>query len=128
MDRSPLLRMLKVNAMSDELSGLKERNARLSLLNEVGNVILTTLDPQEALTRILREAMRVMRAASGSVALINPTNGMLEIHASQGLPVAARQLKLRVGQGITGWVARSGRAARVSDVRADARYVLVNPA
>jgi len=112
--------------VSDELAGLKERNARLSLLNEISNVIHSTLDPEEALNLILREAVRVMRASSGSAVLINPTNGLLEIQASQGLPPTARQLRLRVGEGITGWVARTGQSARVSDVRTDPRYVAIN--
>lgn len=112
--------------MSNELDELKERNARLSLLIEISNVIHSTLDPEEALNLILREAVRVMRASSGSAVLINPTNGLLEIQASQGLPSNARQLKLRVGEGITGWVARTGQAARVSDVRADPRYIIAN--
>src|SRR5436190_21620854 len=38
------------------------------------------------------------------------------------------EIKLRVGQGITGWVARTGRAARVNDVRTDRRYVMIDPA
>lgn len=113
--------------MSDELTELRERNARLTLLNDISNVIHATLDSQEALNLILREAVRVMRAASGSVALINPTDGLLEIQASQGLPADARDMRLRVGQGITGWVARTGKPARVADVRADRRYVLVRP-
>jgi signal transduction histidine kinase len=113
--------------VSDELAGLKERNARLSLLIEISNVIHSTLDPEKALNLILREAVRVMRASSGSVVLINPTNGLLEIQASQGLPPVAKQLRLRVGEGITGWVARTGQPARVSDVRADPRYVAIHP-
>jgi signal transduction histidine kinase len=112
--------------VSDELAGLKERNARLSLLIEISNVIHSTLDPEEALNLILREAVRVMRASSGSAVLINPTNGFLEIQASQGLPPTAKQLRLRVGEGITGWVARTGQPACVSDVRADPRYVAIN--
>jgi signal transduction histidine kinase len=114
--------------MSDELSQLRERNARLSLLNDIGNVIHATLDSQQALELILREAVRVMRASSGSIALMNPTNGLLEIQASEGLPAGAQNVQLRVGRGITGWVARTGRPARVSDVRADARYVMLQPA
>jgi signal transduction histidine kinase len=112
--------------VTDELAKLKERYARLSLLNEISNVIHSTLDPEKALHVILREAVRVMRASSGSAVLINPTNGMLEIQAAQGLPPSARQLRLRVGEGITGWVARTGQPARVSDVRNDPRYVTVN--
>src|SRR6266571_3625661 len=113
--------------MSDELAQLKARYDRLNLLYQVGNVIHSTLDPQEALQLILEEAVRLMRASSGSTALINPTTGLLEIHASKGLPASATELKLRVGQGITGWVARSGKPARVGDVTRDARYVMVQP-
>lgn len=113
--------------MNDELAELKERYSRLSLLNEVNNVIHSTLDPEQALSLIVREAVRVMRASSGSVVLINPTNGLLEIQASQGLPADASELKLRVGQGITGWVARTGQSALVSDVRSDPRYIMVQP-
>jgi signal transduction histidine kinase len=112
--------------VSDELSELRERCARLSLLHEISNVVHATLDPQQALNWILREAVRVMRASSGSAVLINPTNGLLEIQAAQGLPPDASQVRLRVGQGITGWVARTGLPARVSDVRSDPRYVMVN--
>jgi len=76
---------------------------------------------------ILREAVRLMRASSGSVARINPTTGLLEIDASTGLPPDAVGVKLRLGQGITGWVARHGKAARIGDARHDPRYVMLRP-
>ena len=111
--------------MSDEFSKLKAEYERLSLLYQVSNVIHSTLDHQEALQIILREAVRMTRATSGSAVLINPTNGFLEIQASQGLPPNASQLKLRVGEGVTGWVARTGKPARVGNVKADPRYIMV---
>src|SRR3954469_11422065 len=109
--------------MSDELADLKIRYARLDLLYQVGNVIHSTLDPQEALQLILDQAVLVMRASSGSVVLINPTSGFLEIHASMGLPPNAANLKLRVGEGITGWVALKGQPMRSGDVTQHPRYV-----
>ena len=113
--------------MSHELAELKLRYDRLNLLYQVSNVIHSTLDSQEALRLILREAIRLTRASSGSAVLINPTNGLLEIEAAQGLPGTAANLRLRVGQGITGWVARTGKPARVNDVTTDPRYVMVGP-
>ena len=110
--------------MSDEHSKLMSRYERLQLLYQVSNVIHSTLEPQEALQLIVSEAVRLMHASSGSVVLINPTSGFLEIHASQNLPAAATRLKLRVGEGITGWVARTGKPARVGDVTQDPRYVM----
>lgn len=100
------------------------RYERLQLLYQVSNVIHSTLEPQEALQLIVSEAVRMVRATSGSVVLINPTTGFLEIHASQNLPSTATRLKLRVGEGITGWVARNGKPARVGDVTRDPRYVM----
>ena len=109
--------------MNDPLAKLTQRYERLNLLYQVSNVIHSTLDSQEALQLIVSEAVRLMRASSGSVVLINPTSGFLEIHAAQGLPASAGQLHLRLGEGITGWVARHGKPARVDDVTQDARYV-----
>ncbi len=97
----------------------------MSLLYQVSNVIHSTLDSQEALQLIVSEAVRVMHASSGSLVLINPTTSFLEIHAAQNLSSVARKLKLRVGEGITGWVARHGKPARVGDVTQDKRYVSV---
>jgi signal transduction histidine kinase len=111
--------------MNDELADLKARYERLNSLYQVGHVIHSTLDPQEALQLIIEQAARLMRASSGSVVLINPTNGFLEIHAAEGLPSHASELRLRVGEGITGWVARTGRPARVGDVAKDPRYIMV---
>jgi len=111
--------------MNDELSQLQARFDRLNLLYQVGNVIHSTLDPQEALQLILDQAVRLVRASSGSTVLINPTTASLEIHAASGLPANAADLKLRMGQGITGWVARTGQPARVGDVAQDPRYVML---
>jgi signal transduction histidine kinase len=111
--------------VSEELSKLKLTPERMSLLYQVSNVIHSTLDSQEALQLIVSEAVRVMHASSGSLVLINPTTNFLEIHAAQNLSSVAHKLKLRVGEGITGWVARHGKPARVGDVTQDKRYVSV---
>ena len=111
----------------DELRELQARYDRLNLLYQVGNVIHSTLEPQEALQLILDEAVRLVSATSGSTVLLNPMNGLLEIHASKGLPPGAGNLKLRLGEGVTGWVARTGQPARVGDVTRDPRYVMVRP-
>ena len=111
--------------MSEQLEKLKSSHERLRLLYQVSNVIHSTLDSQEALQLIVSEAVRVMRASSGSLVLINPTTNFLEIHAAQNLSSAARKLKLRVGEGVTGWVAQNGKPVRVGDVTQDKRYVSV---
>lgn len=109
--------------VQDDPAKLRRQHERLQLLYQVSNVIHSTLEAQEALQLIVSEAVRLMSASSGSVVLINPSSGFLEISASQNLPGAAMKLKLRVGEGITGWVARHGKSARVGNVAQDPRYV-----
>lgn len=109
----------------DDLTELRGSYERLQLLYQVSSVIHSTLDPRQALQLILQEAVRIMRASSGSIVLVNPKNGMLEIETSTGLPAGADTLKLKSGEGITGWVARTGKPARVEDVRQDPRYIML---
>ena len=113
--------------MDDDIHQLRDRLDRLEALHLVGQVVHSTLDLSEALQLVLREAVRLMRANSGSVCLVNPTTGFLELEAAHGLPPDAPALKLRVGEGITGWVARTGRPARVGDVSKDKRYFGLRP-
>ena len=110
-----------------ELAELKARFARLDLLQRVSDVIHSTLDAQEAFQLIVREMVRSLNGASGSLVLINPTNNFLEILAAEGLSEETLRLRLRPGQGLTGWVARTGKAARIGDVAKDPRYVSVRP-
>jgi len=112
------------SASSTEFENLQRRYERLHLLYQVNQVIHSTLDPVHALELIIGEAVRLMRASSGSIILINPTNGFLEIEASVGLPAEGRALRLKLGEGITGWVARHGQPARLGDVTKDPRYIV----
>lgn len=114
-------------ATEPDIDELKERLHRLEQLYAVSTAVHSTLDPDQALHRIITEAVRLTRANSGSLALVNPTTERLEIESSFGLPESARTLRLRPGQGITGWVAGKGVAARVGDVTRDPRYVMLRP-
>jgi len=111
--------------MDNEFNKLKARYERLKSLYHVGTIIHSTLEPQPALLLIVREAARLMNASSCSVVLMNPTTGFLEIQAAQGLPEKAGDLKLRPGEGLTGWVAQAHKAARVGDVTKDRRYIML---
>jgi len=70
--------------------------------------------------------VRSTRADSGSFILINPNTGLLDIEASHGLSERAKKVKLRPGEGITGWVATTGKPLRTGDVRNEKRYVSIN--
>jgi signal transduction histidine kinase len=103
-----------------------ERKLRqFEVLARVSSVINSSLEPKEVLDRVLAEAVRVMQATSGSIVFIDPHTQLLEIEVASGLSKQARQTKLAMGRGVTGWVARTGKPLRVPDVTADPRYVSV---
>lgn len=96
---------------------------RLKALYNVLTIIHSTLEPQKALKLIVEESARLMNASSASLVLVNPTSGLLEIESDFCLPARAKNLRLKIGEGITGWVAQHGKPARVGDVSKDPRYV-----
>ncbi len=112
--------------MSRRTATSQDRKLRqFEVLARVGSVINSSLEPQEVLNRVLQEAVRVMQATSGSIAIVDPHTQLLEIEVAIGLSQQARQTKLAIGRGVTGWVARTGKPLRVPDVTADPRYVSV---
>ena len=80
-------------------------------------------DAASAERALLAEIMAVFPADSGSVALLNPHTGYLEIVAQQGLPRDTGDFALKLGQGITGWVTLHGRPLLVPDVTIEPRYI-----
>lgn len=108
-------------------SKLQSKYERLQRLHQVATVIHSSLDPETALQLIAEQAVKLMRASSGSIVLINPKTQFLEILASQGLPAKAAELRLRVGEGITGWVARRDRPLLCTDVTKEPRYIMLRP-
>ena len=109
-------------------SPLSDDPHALATLYAIASVPARTEEPLAALRLILAEIVAALRAASGSIALLNPDTGKLEIEVHHGLPLAEHEeLALQLGQGITGWVAFHRRPLLVADVAADARYVCVRP-
>lgn len=113
--------------MSEDSYNREDEHERLKLLYQVSKVIHSTLDPQEALQLIVRETVSLLNGSSGSISLLNPTTGCLEIEAGHGLPEDAFSMRLMHNEGITGWVLRKGRPARVPNVNEDPRYVAIAP-
>ena len=99
----------------------------LPVLYRIASLGAETGDPHATLQAILGELAAFFHATCGSIALLNPDTGRLEIEVQQGLPPDSNDVALRLGQGITGWVAFYGRPQLVADVAADPRYISLRP-
>lgn len=71
-------------------------------------------------TEIIREALY---PHNFGVLLVDPEEESLVVHASYQVDAGVRPVGIRVGEGITGQVARTGIARRVGDVREDPDYL-----
>ena len=99
----------------------------LEVLYRISALGTQATEPHAALRAILAELVGLFAATSGSIALLSPDSGRLEMEVQQGLPPDSDDVALRLGQGITGWVAFYGRPQLVPDVAADPRYVRLRP-
>jgi signal transduction histidine kinase len=100
---------------------------KLKLLYGISRVITSTMEPQEILKFLLKEAVRIMKATSGSILLIEPKTHLLKVEVAQKISQRKiRSLGLKIGQGVTGWVAKTGRPLLVSDVTKEPKYIQVD--
>ncbi len=96
-------------------------------LYHISSLASRAQNPSEAMESILAIISGFFSAASGTISLLNPDTGKLEIEVHRGMPDNIDSVALRLGQGITGWVAFHGRPQLVPDVRSDSRYVPIRP-
>jgi signal transduction histidine kinase len=105
-----------------------DKLARLEALLKIAGLMNQSLEPERVLKTLLREVVRITRASSGSIALLDHERGVLDIVSAINIPPRQwRTLKLQLGVGVTGWVAFTGKPLRVADVLRNSHYVQIKP-
>ncbi len=106
-----------------------DRKARkLAAIFAISKALNEEKDPSVLFQLIVDRATELMGASSGSMILVDRDTGVLRIEAEQGLGESVKsEIRLRIGEGITGYVAQEGVPILVTDVRSDDRYVEANP-
>ncbi len=117
-----------------EQAGVAVENARLfresqqqtqamRTLLETAQVLSSTLEPNRLLRLLLSQAQKHLHLEAASISLIDRANNELYIHVATG-NLAAKVVgrRLKIGQGIAGWVAESGQSVIVPDVQSDSRF------
>ncbi|MDY7041692.1 MAG: GAF domain-containing protein, partial [Chloroflexota bacterium] len=101
----------------------QQRIQELALLNAAGQAMASTLELDDLLLVIMRQAMEVLHIEAASILLLDETSGDLVFRAALG--GGADDLKgrrLPQGMGIAGWVAQKDSPLIVPDVGQDMRF------
>lgn len=95
----------------------------LRQFQEVSALLNSSLDPSEIRRRAIEAATVMMQAEAGSLLLLDESSGELYFDVAHGAKSASvRSVRLRLGQGIAGYVARTGESLIVNDVQHDSRF------
>jgi two-component system, OmpR family, phosphate regulon sensor histidine kinase PhoR len=103
---------------------LERQTSRLFALNEAAHAITANLSLTETLKNILNAAHRVVESQGTSLFLVDPDQpDMLEVVEAVGVGADKLQgLRIPIGEGVAGWVAREAKSQLVGDVERESRF------
>ncbi len=91
--------------------------AHLGCLFEITKVLASSIDLREGLERVMEIVAKETGLNNGTVTIVNPVTGQLEIEVAQGMTAEARKRGVyKVGEGITGRVVASGTSIVVPQI------------
>jgi serine phosphatase RsbU (regulator of sigma subunit) len=105
---------------NQELTRCFERIRRLEAVVEASLMVNSTLDLTELAAHIVDIATRLINAERGSLFMVDKDDGSLRSLVAQG--VAPGSLRLEMGEGIVGSVAKSGQAEILDQPYDDPRF------
>lgn len=101
----------------------QRKAAVMTALAESAASINATLDSEEVLNRILEQISQVFQAEAVSLLLIEPGTNDLVFRAATGSKrTEILGQRIRIGQGVVGWVAEKGEGVVLQDVEQDNRF------
>lgn len=105
------------------VESLKRKVKEMETLNEIVRAINSSLRPKEILKIIMEKTADFVKAEGWSILLLDKEKQELVFEAAAG--EAGQKLigiRLKINQGVAGWVARTGKSLIVEDVTRDPRF------
>ncbi|MCK4241910.1 MAG: GAF domain-containing protein, partial [Candidatus Atribacteria bacterium] len=102
---------------------VEEKTRNLAFLYMLGQDISSTLKREEILDIIVDKIFSVLDVEISSILLVDESSGELTIGAARGIDEdTINQTRLKIGEGITGWVLKQKKAILVEDIEKDPRF------
>jgi len=109
----------------DLSSLLQMKDLELTIFNEIGKTITSTLQLKRVLNLIVNNMTNVIHSEAWSLFLVDERTNNLIFEAGVGDKAAdrAKDVQLKMGQGIAGWVAKEAKPIIIPDVAKDLRFL-----
>ena len=115
------LRVLVQNAGLERISK-KEAEQNRNLL-EISRILNSSLNPKTVRIRAMEAVVRLLECEAGSLYLIDEARGELYFVVALGERAdQVKEIRLKIGEGIAGWVAQSGEPLLIADASKDPRW------
>ena len=96
---------------------------QLRTFSEIGKALTSTVDLQGILNIVMEQISGLLKPKNWSLLLLDENTGELSFDIAVGEgSEKIKDLKLKLGEGIAGWVAKEGMALLVPDVSKDPRF------
>src|ERR1051326_4721370 len=104
------------------LEELKKTVDALQVFSEIGKTLTSTLDIKEVLRIVLQRVSELLQPTSWSLLLLDPDGLYLTYEILINDPSVDRSERVRMGQGIIGWVAQTAKPIMFPDPSKDKRF------
>ena len=111
------------DSSENELDILRKENERLHQVLSVNQIITASLNLEFVLDTLMDKAKEVVDAEASSLMLLDEETDELYFYTVKGeKSELLKTLRLKLGEGISGWVAREGKAVLIEDCSKDPRF------
>src|SRR5713101_7947164 len=107
----------------EEIRELKRQVERLSLFHDVGKALASTLELQKILQTIMEKISDLLQPDTWSLLMLDEKTQELYFEIAIGAGAdKLKDVRLKLGEGIAGWVAQRGEPVLVENVKEDPRF------
>ena len=125
--RRCILMLGRQSARAERASGrsatILRAERRLKILSDITRAANSVLDPRRVMEIVMAKAQSLIRSEAWSLLLVDEKDQSLSFEISKAEKAATmKEVKLRIGQGIAGWVVQYRRPVIIRDARRDPRF------
>lgn len=102
---------------------LQMKNREISFFEEITKILISTLNLNKILPSIMKKTKAMIGVEAWSILLVDEESGDLYFEKAQGKEKKKiKKFRIKMGEGIAGWVAQEGIPVIVPDVSKDPRF------